>query len=157
GAGDGTTTFNIPNLVARFPVNIGGPYSLGDTGGANSVTLTQSQMPSHSHTTPNHNHQMPNHVHTMNHSHTVNHRGSETVSAHAHTYNGARLASAAPTDPKVDGTHTTSGPSATNTGNPTTNPNTGNASPTTNSTGGGQPHENRPPFLALQFIIYLGV
>ena len=59
GSGDGSTTFNLPNLLERFVVGAGGEnagvtgsaYSVGDTGGANSVTLDTTQMPVHSHTT----------------------------------------------------------------------------------------------------------
>lgn len=39
-----------PDLRDRFIVGAGGSYSVKDTGGANSVTLTVKQMPSHSHT-----------------------------------------------------------------------------------------------------------
>lgn len=50
GAGDGSTTFNLPDLRDRFPVGTGSLYSEGDTGGLDSVTLTESQMPAHDHT-----------------------------------------------------------------------------------------------------------
>lgn len=46
GAGDGSTTFNVPNLVNR---TVRGSNSLGKTGGADTVTLTTSQMPAHTH------------------------------------------------------------------------------------------------------------
>lgn len=49
GAGDGSTTFNLPDLRNRFPLgNDGG--MLGSAGGNAAVTLTTSNMPSHSHT-----------------------------------------------------------------------------------------------------------
>ena len=38
-----------PDLRDRFIVGAGGDYNVGNTGGANSVTLTVAQMPSHSH------------------------------------------------------------------------------------------------------------
>jgi microcystin-dependent protein len=52
--GNGTTTFALPNLQSRVPLHPGqGPglslYDLGEQGGVESVSLTQSQMPSHSH------------------------------------------------------------------------------------------------------------
>lgn len=52
--GDGLATFGLPNLQGRFPLGAGqGPglssYSLGEVGGAATVTLTQSTMPAHSH------------------------------------------------------------------------------------------------------------
>lgn len=52
--GDGQTLFALPNLQGRFPTHFGqGPgltsRTLGEVSGAESVTLTQSQMPTHSH------------------------------------------------------------------------------------------------------------
>jgi microcystin-dependent protein len=52
GAGNGTTTFNTPDLRTRVPVgkNSTGTFAaLGATGGAETVTLTSSQIPAHSH------------------------------------------------------------------------------------------------------------
>lgn len=52
--GDGITTFGLPDLRGRFPLHPGsGPglstYDLGEKGGTESVALTASQMPSHTH------------------------------------------------------------------------------------------------------------
>jgi microcystin-dependent protein len=47
--GDGETTFALPNLSSRVPMHQGSGYPLAATGGAESVTLTQNQMPVHSH------------------------------------------------------------------------------------------------------------
>lgn len=57
GPGDGTTTFNIPDLRDRFALGAG-TAALGTTGGANSITLTTSELPAHSHTItdPGHDH-----------------------------------------------------------------------------------------------------
>lgn len=53
GPGDGVTTFTLPNLSGAVPVGWDtsqAEFSLiGKTGGAKTVTLTGSQMPSHSH------------------------------------------------------------------------------------------------------------
>lgn len=66
GAGDGSTTFNIPDSRGRFTAgldNMGGVAAnritsavsgvdggvLGGVGGGQSVTLTESEMPSHTH------------------------------------------------------------------------------------------------------------
>ncbi len=53
--GDGRTTFALPDLRGRFMTHEGtgpglSPYRLGQKGGAESVTLTIAQMPSHNHT-----------------------------------------------------------------------------------------------------------
>lgn len=52
--GNGQTTFGLPNLQGRAPLHPGqGPglsaYSLGQVGGTETVTLTQNQLPSHTH------------------------------------------------------------------------------------------------------------
>lgn len=52
--GDGVQTFGLPNMQANAPMHFGtgvglSPYSLGEVGGAASVTLTESQLPSHNH------------------------------------------------------------------------------------------------------------
>lgn len=65
GVGDGSTTFNLPDLQDRTVVASSNTKSLAQTGGANTVastgniggsvaatTLTTSQIPSHSHTAP---------------------------------------------------------------------------------------------------------
>lgn len=52
--GNGTTTFQLPNLQGRVPVDDGNgaglpPVALGQAGGAENVTLTVAQMPVHTH------------------------------------------------------------------------------------------------------------
>ncbi|HKS63538.1 MAG TPA: tail fiber protein [Xanthobacteraceae bacterium] len=51
--GDGQSTFGLPDLQGRVPVHAGtgggGTYTLGETGGTESVTLTTQQLPSHNH------------------------------------------------------------------------------------------------------------
>ena len=55
--GDGKTTFSLPNMQGSVPLHVGsnqpGPglssYDQGETGGEDSVTLLQSEMPSHTH------------------------------------------------------------------------------------------------------------
>jgi len=47
--GDGINTFALPNLQSRVPVHVGPGFALAQTGGAEQVTLTTSQIPAHSH------------------------------------------------------------------------------------------------------------
>lgn len=51
--GDGQNTFNLPNLASRVPVHMGtgagGSFLIGQAAGAETVTLTTSQIPAHSH------------------------------------------------------------------------------------------------------------
>src|SRR3954466_9868395 len=53
--GDGHSTFALPNLQGRAPMHPGqGPglslHDLGESGGSDTVTLLQSEIPTHSHT-----------------------------------------------------------------------------------------------------------
>ena len=52
--GNGQTTFALPDLRGRVPIHMGqgpglSPRNIGEHGGAESVTLTGSQMPAHTH------------------------------------------------------------------------------------------------------------
>ena len=48
--GDGRTTFALPDLRGRTPLHVGDGYVLAEKGGAEAVTLTAAQIPSHTHT-----------------------------------------------------------------------------------------------------------
>jgi len=54
GAGDGSTTFNVPNLKGRVPAGYDSSQTefnaLGKTGGEKAHTLTVAEMPEHKHT-----------------------------------------------------------------------------------------------------------
>lgn len=74
GAGDGSTTFTLPNLQQRFPLGkavSGTGSALGNSGGAID----------HTHTTPSHTHTGPAHVHAVS-------LNSAAEGAHAHSVNG---------------------------------------------------------------------
>lgn len=71
GAGDGATTFNIPNLSNNMVRGRGvAPYDvLGATGGADTIALNANNLPVHTHAIndPGHNHGVtdPGHFHTV--------------------------------------------------------------------------------------------
>src|ERR1700726_881868 len=52
--GDGQTTFALPDLRGRVPISMGqapntSNYTIGQNGGTESITLSNAQMPQHSH------------------------------------------------------------------------------------------------------------
>lgn len=69
GAGDGSTTFNLPNMKGRVSVGLdrsGSPDAdfdaIGDSGGEKEVTLVASELPTHDHNCAsggNHQHNLP--------------------------------------------------------------------------------------------------
>jgi microcystin-dependent protein len=75
GAGDGVTTFNVPNLLGRVLVGYDPAQPefdvLGETGGAKTHTLTVGELPSHAHTgsTGSAANQSVDHTHAIDHDH----------------------------------------------------------------------------------------
>jgi microcystin-dependent protein len=47
--GDGQSTFGLPDLRGRLPIHMGQGFVLAETGGNESVTLTTTQIPAHTH------------------------------------------------------------------------------------------------------------
>ena len=89
GVGDGSTTFNVPDLRRRTMVGRGGTGSgtlantLGSTGGEEAHAQTSSELATHSHgvTDPGHNHTQNSHSHTdSGHGHGISDPG------HSHTF-----------------------------------------------------------------------
>ena len=78
---------NTPNLRDRFIVGAGNNYTPGNTGGADTVTLTLSQLPAHTHTASTN--EQGSHTHTA----STNEQGSHThtgtaTNGGAHTHTG---------------------------------------------------------------------
>ena len=126
--GDGRTTFALPDLRGRTAIHPGtGPglsaYRLGQAGGAEQVTLTVNQMPSH------------------NHSVSATLRGTNTAG-----------------DSSVPGGNTLASKSRTDiyqTAAPDVDMQAGSVAVSQANAGGGQAHENRMPYLAINHIIAL--
>ena len=120
GAGDRSTTFNLPDYEGRFLVGKRASDNIGSTGGARTVTLTTQQMPSHSH-------------------------GGRS---HSHSYQDANTP-ANYVGRLQTGTQVFSLPS----GNRSDSRRTSSASAGTTAAGGGQAHENMPPWSAGHWIM----
>jgi microcystin-dependent protein len=47
--GNGQTNFALPDLRSRVPISFGSGFTIGEVGGAESVTISTSTMPAHNH------------------------------------------------------------------------------------------------------------
>ena len=178
---DGTN--GTPDLRDRFIVGSGNKYSIGDTGGSDSVTLTTSQLPRHSHgsgtlgtgSAGSHSHGSGTLKTSTSGSHS--HTGSTNTSgSHSHTISlygtgtwTANVSGRGDNDSPISKSTSTSGShshslsinsagshSHTISGSTSSGGSHSHSiSGSTSSTGSGQAHENRPPYYALAYIMKL--
>ena len=73
---------STPDLRDRFVLGAGNSYSVNDTGGSETVSISTSNMPSHTHTVNSHSHSLPSHSHTVS-SHT------HSIGNHTHSFSGS--------------------------------------------------------------------
>ena len=121
---DGTD--GTPDLTDRFVTGAGDQYDVGDTGGADDHALTVGEMPAHDHDT-------------------------ETAGEHTHrilTEQSDNRTTNIPNIGDTGGTYQQEGDS----GVPVTEPD-GDHTHNVTETGGGNAHENRPPYYALAYIM----
>jgi microcystin-dependent protein len=71
GAGDGLTTFNIPNLLGKAGLGSSQNHVVGSSGGEEAHLLDSAETPSHLHTIPQHTHNLGLTVSLAGLSHTV--------------------------------------------------------------------------------------
>jgi microcystin-dependent protein len=115
--GDGQNSFALPDLRGRAPIGMGqgpglAPYDLGETGGQEVVTLTLSQIPSHTHVA----------MGATAVANTGSPAGASWAMPRALLYSS--IAPSVPMSTEALG-----------------------------STGGGQPHENRKPYVVMTYVI----
>lgn len=126
---DGTN--GTPDLRDKFIVGAGGAYAVGETGGADSVTLTEAQMPAHTHFFNQNTNASGEHDHGIR----SNHSSTQPTAARNGSFGLIQDgASAAPSSTNFGGNHAH------------------NVQGNTDSKGSSQAHENRPPYYALAYI-----
>lgn len=143
GPGDGSTTFNLPDLRDRVPVGKSGTKALGSTGGLATVSLTAAQNGAHSHGGVSGSNNQ-DHSHDMAHDHPLQVASSGGAGT---TYAfGAAV-----------GTVTDVGGGGAGSPIKMKNGNTGGASAghthNISSDGSGTAHENMPPYVAVNHMI----
>ncbi len=133
---DGTN--GTPNLQDKFIVGAGAEYAVGATGGEKLHQLTVLEMPSHTHIQDAHNHTQDPHNHTWNGGfyqkiHIMPNANYSGVGMNPASWDGGTALTMDTAQPAIQ-----------------------NSAAINQNTGGDQPHENRPPYYALCFIMKLG-
>ncbi|MFL9844310.1 phage tail protein [Flavobacterium rhizosphaerae] len=154
--GNGTTTFALPDFRDKAPLGaglsyLGTNYPLGTQGGEASVTLLQSQMPIHTHTSA----VQPNLMKVDSVTVNAGTDASQAVNTPTGNYWGkAPAISLQEVNAYTDQTNTTMAADAI--GQAVLPPLLGTIN--LSNTGGNLPHENRLPFTTLNWlIVYSGI
>ena len=157
GAGNGSSTFNVPTTQRRGTVGSGGTgtselgNAVGDTGGDETVTLTTGQMPSHSHGDGSLSVSSGG-----SHSHGSGTLSAASAGSHSHSMSAAHMSgdSASGVDLRASnrafstnaaGSHTHSVSGSTSSGGTHSHSISGD----TSTAGSGQAHNNLPPSLVM--------
>jgi microcystin-dependent protein len=129
--GQAAGNITVPDYRDTFPVGAGPTMALGSRGGAASVALTTAQLPSHNHTGVS--------------------GFRDRAQSHAHAINGAWMLAGV-----FGNAYPPAGAGMTPTNLTTETADAPDHKHTIPAEGGGGTHENRPPFLAINFIIRAG-
>lgn len=157
-----------PDLRNRFIVGAGSSYGVGNTGGSDTVTLSSNQMPSHNHgfsltasSAGSHTHSNTFSVRLSKltcssagaHTHTVDACSYDTESGMVNGWPGVGNRNTLMTSSAGAHTHTISGSGSLSGSISSGGDHTHSVSGSISNAGGGQAHENRPPYYALCFIM----
>lgn len=157
GNGDGSTTFNIPDLSDKVAIGTSSGHLLGSYGGESSHTLTSAEIPAHVHTIPEHGHANDIVMITPELSHTItaqpsftytrcNSTSSNAVQQAGNSFTGRTNASMSRATAVAISDHPAT--ACTMSGDVTDC-----AAMTSNNTGNGQAHNNMMPYIALIYLI----
>lgn len=172
GVGDGSTTFNLPDLRGRTIIGMDNPGtaqgaanritaaaadSIGGTGGAETVTLTSAEMPTHTHVQNSHTHIANSHSHTGT-TDTDSHRhaaaGSSLFMVNVSSGGAVNFALSGATPVTLDTRQFTDFANHSHSLNVGSTVITLQSTTATNqSTGGGGAHANTQPWIALNYLV----
>jgi microcystin-dependent protein len=154
GSGDGSTTFNLPNLKGKVAVGLDSSQTefdtLGETGGAKTHTLSEAEMPSHTHVQDSHNHTFSGTTDGGgSHDHPIDVSGTRLRYLNTNAAQSTGLGGLAGVPGGSDNLRATAVGNHTHTYSGTTSSTTA----TNQNTGGGGAHNNLQPYIVLNYII----
>jgi microcystin-dependent protein len=130
--GNGSTNFALPDLRGRTPMGSSATHPVGEVTGAESVTLTSSHLPAHTHTVSISGVTATGRLRNA----AANQRTPVATLPAIESSNALATYSSAASDANMHGSAVTLGGSLS-----------------AASAGGGQAHENRQPYLTLNYCI----
>ena len=162
GEGDGSTTFNLPDLRGRVMIGASDSHPVASIGGEETHSLTENELPQHSHVVGQHGHNNGITIKTPELSHTIT-QAAFTYSAPGGTTNFT-TGSGSYSVTSYNGTTSTNATRHTNVS--ISNHAAADCSVSgsiddcdafnTETAGGGESHDNMQPFITLNYIIYTG-
>lgn len=158
GAGDGSTTFNLPDLSGRVPLGVSQAHALGSTGGSETVTLTEQELPAHVHEVPQHGHEDTIGATTPAFSHSITQPVFKyTASGASNALSGSNIRPYTSTT-TANATRSTNVAVAAHAASDCTMSGeiTDKEAFDTEAIGGGLPHNNMQPYLPVNFVICAG-
>ena len=159
GAGDGSTTFNVPDISGRVVIGVSGAHAMASTGGTETVTLQTANLPAHGHSVPKHGHANTIAAKTPQLAHTI----TQPVFKYNSPNSAGNSAGSSKTTCKTASTQTASrgtnlavtahaATACTMSGSVTNKP----AFNSDSTSGGGSAHSNMQPYIAINYIISTG-
>lgn len=162
GVGDGSTTFNLPNLSGKVPMGNSQNHLLASSGGSETVALTD--LPSHTHSVPKHGHAntikatTPSLAHTISTQPAFNYNKPNSTATRYNARSGQGTRTGYKGTSSVNATLSTQvsitahAATACTMSGSITNAN----AMSTENTGAGNAHNNMQPYVTMNYIISIG-
>lgn len=160
GSGDGSTTFNVPDLSGKVALGVSGNHALATSGGEETHALTSSEIPSHTHSIAEHGHDHSITFTTPSLSHTVTQpkftynapSGTQAIGVNTGSITCYRNSSSAAASRSANAVISDHAATACTMSGAITDCDAFDM----DNNGSGAGHDNMQPYITMMYIIYTG-